>query len=153
GEIAVAEQRPIEIEMVWSHLAHRLRLAVGDIGADAERQMVGCYPVARLREATRVIADDVVAQTLRAAETRGYRQILSGGKLDRFFAADDRHPDWRARPLHRPRPEGNVFVRPEDAVIGKDLLAPRPRDDVERFLEAGARLRQGHIVHLVLAGN
>src|SRR5499427_11073523 len=104
--------------MVWSHLAHRSGLAVGDIGSDAERHMVGCYPVARFREATRVEADDGVAQTLRAAETRSDRQIVPGGKLDRFFTADNRHPDWRSRLLQRPRPKCDILVRPEGAAIG-----------------------------------
>src|SRR5438309_8021652 len=40
GEVAVAEQGTVEVEMVRAHLAHRPGLAVGDIGADAERQMV-----------------------------------------------------------------------------------------------------------------
>src|SRR6266853_1774470 len=43
------------------------------------------------------------------------------------------------------------IVRPEDAVIGEDLLGPRPGDDVERLLEASARLRQRHVVDPVLA--
>jgi hypothetical protein len=67
GEVAVAKQGPVEIKMVWSHLAHRLPLAVGDIGTNTEREMVGGYPVARLREAMRVVTDDVVAQALRAS--------------------------------------------------------------------------------------
>src|SRR5438105_8901080 len=97
------------------------------------------------------MANDVVAQTLRAAEAGGDRQIVPGGELDRFLAADDRHPDRRAGPLHRPRPQRHVLVRPEDAVIREDLLGPCPGDDVERLLEASSRLRQWHIVDLVFA--
>ena len=102
--------------------------------------MVGRDPVARLREAARVIADDVVAQTLRAPEARRDRQVAPAGELDRFLAADDWHPDWRVGPLHRPGPQGYVFVRPEHTIIGEDLLGPRPGNDVEGFLKAGARL-------------
>src|SRR5205809_3732501 len=97
------------------------------------------------------MANDVVAQTLRAAEAGGDRQIVPGGELDRFLAADDRHPDRRPGPLQRPRPQRHVLVRPEDAVIGEDLLGPRPGDDVEGLLETGPRLRQWHIMDLVLA--
>jgi hypothetical protein len=68
GKVAVAEQGLIEIEVVGPHLAHRLGLAVRDIGADAERKVVGGDPVARSREAPGVIADNVVAQSARAAE-------------------------------------------------------------------------------------
>src|SRR5262249_7192247 len=66
GKVAMAEQGAVEIKMVGSHFTHRLRLTVGDVGANAERQMVGRYPVTGLRQAARVVADDVVAQTLRA---------------------------------------------------------------------------------------
>ena len=40
----------------------RLRLRIGDVGGDAEREVVGGDAVARLGEAFCVIADDVVAQ-------------------------------------------------------------------------------------------
>jgi hypothetical protein len=58
GEVAVAEQRLIEIEVVGSHLTHRFGFAVGDISADAERQVIGSNAVARFRQAAGVIADD-----------------------------------------------------------------------------------------------
>jgi hypothetical protein len=62
GEIAVAEQSEIEIAVIGSHFAYRLGLAVGDVGADAERQVVEGDLMPGLRQAAGVIADDVVAQ-------------------------------------------------------------------------------------------
>ena len=41
GEVAVTEQGLIEIEMIGTHLAHRLGFAARDIGADTERHMAG----------------------------------------------------------------------------------------------------------------
>src|SRR5437879_831167 len=89
-------------------------------------------------EALRVIADNVVAQAAGAAEPRRDRDIMAGGELDRFLAADDRDPDRRVRLLHRPRPQRDVLVRPEAALIGEHLLGPGAGDDVVGFLEAGA---------------
>ena len=113
--------------------------------------MIGGDPVAGAREAARVIADDVFAQAARAAEAGRDRQIVRGGELDQFLAADDRHPDRRARLLHRARPQRHILVAPELAAVGKHLLGPRPGDDLERLVEAGARLRQRHVVDLVFA--
>jgi hypothetical protein len=83
----------------------------------------------------------------------GDRQIVFGGEFDRFLAADNRHPDRRMRPLQWPRPDRDVLVRPEFAVMRENLLGPRLADNLECFLEAGARLGQRHIVHLVFARN
>ncbi len=104
-------------------------------------------------QAARVIADDVVAQSARAAEAGGDRQVVSGGELDRFLAADDRHPDRRARLLQRARPQRHILVIPEAAAIRKDVLAPGAGDDVERLFEAGARVGERHVVDLVFARN
>src|SRR5215469_16586071 len=112
--------------------------------------MVGRNPVACSRKTARVIADDVVAQSPRAAEPRGNRQIVLGGEFDRFLAADDRHPDRRVRLLYRPRPHRDVFIGPEFTSIGEYFLGPGLSDDLERLLEAGARLRQLHVMDLVL---
>ena len=109
--------------------------------------------MAGLREASGVIANDVVAQSTRAAETGGDRQIVPGRELDQLLAADDRHPDRRMRLLHRPRPHRDILVGPEFALIREYFLGPRPGDDVEGLFETGARLRQWHIVDLVLARN
>src|SRR5215471_378231 len=115
--------------------------------------MVGRNPVAGPRKTARVIADDVVAQPPRAAEPRGNRQIVLGGEFDRFLAADNRHPDRRMRLLYRPRPHRDVFIGPEFTSIGEYFLGPGLSDDLERLLEAGARLRQRDIVDLVFARN
>ena len=151
GEIAVAEQCAVEIEDVRPVFAQCLRLRIGDIGGDAEREMVGRDAVAGLRQARRVKANDVVAQTAGAPQPRRDRDVVRGGELDRFLAADDRHPDRRVRLLHRARPQRDIVVRPELAFVREHLFGPGAGDDVVGFLEAGARLRQRHVVHLVFA--
>ena len=126
--------------MIGRHLLHRLRLGIGDIGVDAERQMVGRDAMAGRGEALGVVADDVVAQPA-AAQARRDRDVVPAGELDRFLAADDRDPDRRMRLLHRPRPDRDVLVGPELALVGEDLLGPGAGDDVVGLLEARARLR------------
>jgi hypothetical protein len=42
-------------------------------------------------------------------------------------------------------------ARPSPGVIGEHLFGPGAGDDLVGFLEAGARFRQGHVVHLVFA--
>ena len=113
--------------------------------------MVGRDAVPACGQALRVKADDVVAQASRAAEAGGDRQIVFGGELDRFLAADDRHPDRRVRPLHRARPHRDVLVGPELALVGEHLLGPGAGDDVVGFLEPRPRLGERHVVHLVFA--
>ncbi len=150
GEVAVAEQGPVEIQVVGPELARRLRLAAGDVAADAERQMLRRDAMTVARQARRVVADDVLAQAA-GTQPRRDRDVVPGRELDRLLAGDDRHPDRRVRPLHRARPHRDVLVRPELALIGEHLLGPGARDDVVGLLEARARLGQRHIVNLVLA--
>ena len=88
-----------------------------------------------------------------AAQARRDRDVVPAGELDRFLAADDRDPDLGMRPLHRARPDRHVLVRPELALVGEHVLGPGAGDDLEGFLEAGARFGQRHVVHLVFARN
>ncbi len=104
------------------------------------------------RQAFRVVADDVVLQSARRQSRRDADVVLRG-ELDGFLAADDRHPDLRMRLLHRARPQRDVAVRPELALVGEHVLGPGAGDDFVGFLEAGARFRQGDVVHLVFARN
>ena len=150
GEAAVAEQGAIEIEVIGRHLLHRLRLGVGDIGVEAERQVVGRDAMPGRGQALGIEADDVVAQAA-AGQARRDRDVVPAGELDRFLAADDRDPDRRMRPLHRPRPDRHVLVRPELPRVGEHVLGPGAGDDVVGLLEAGARFVERHVVHLVLA--
>ena len=55
------------------------------------------------------------------------------------------------RLLHRARPDRDVLVRPELALVGEHVLGPGAGDDLVGFLEARARIRQRHVVDLVLA--
>ena len=114
--------------------------------------MVGRDRVAVRGEAFRVVADDVVLQPA-GCQTWRDADVVLRGELDRFLAADDRHPDFRMRALHRARPERDVAIRPEFALVGEDVLGPGAGDDLVGFLEAGARLRQCDVVHLVFARN
>ena len=100
----------------------------------------------------RVIADDVVLQ---AAGRQTWRDadVVLRGELDGFLAADDRHPDFRMRMLHRARPQRDVAIRPVFALVGEDVLGPGAGDDLVGFLEARARFRECDIVHLVFARN
>ena len=102
------------------------------------------------RQALGVIGDDVVAEPA-AAQARRDRDVVPAGELDRFLAADDRDPDLGMGPLHRARPDRDVLVRPELAFVGEHVLGPGAGDDLEGFLEAGARFGQRHVVHLVFA--
>src|SRR5258708_4554843 len=86
-----------------------------------------------------------------AAEPRGDRQIVAGGELDRFLAADDRDPDRRVRLLYRTRPHRDIVVGPVFALVGEHLLGPGAGDDVVGLFEALARLGERHVVHLVFA--
>src|SRR5262249_13692373 len=107
--------------------------------------------MAVLRQALRIVADDVSLQPVHAALARRDRHIVLGRPLDRLFAAGDRRPDRRTGLLDRPRPHGHVLVGPELAVIGEDVLAPGASDDVVGFLEARAGLRERDVVYLVFA--
>src|SRR3984957_21224460 len=102
-------------------------------------------------EAFRVIAENIVAQPASAAQAGGDRAIVARRELDRFLAADDRDPDRRAGLLRWARPQRDVLVRPELPFVGKPLLAPGAGDDVVGFLEAGTRLGERHVGHLVFA--
>jgi len=86
-----------------------------------------------------------------AAEPRGDRQVVAGGELDRFLAADDRDPDRRVRLLYRARPHRDIVIGPVFALVGKHLLGPRPGDDVVGFFEPPSRFGERHVVHLVFA--
>jgi hypothetical protein len=100
--------------------------------------VVGSNPEAGLGQALGIIANDVVAQSARAAETGGDRQIVPGRELDRLLAADDRHPDRRMRLLDWPRPHRDILVGPEFALVREYFLGPRPGDDVKGLFETGA---------------
>ena len=111
----MAEQRAVEVERVGPGFLHRLRLAVGDVGAGLDDQVVGRDAVTVLGQAARVVADDVLAQAARAAPAGRNRNVVAGGPLDRLLAAGHRHPHRRVRLLHRPRPDRDVLVGPEAA--------------------------------------
>src|SRR5581483_8141438 len=121
GEVAVAEERAVEIEEIGTVLLDRLCLAVGDIGADRYRKMIGCDAPAMMREAIGEMADDVVLKPARR-EARRDRGVVLGGEVDRLLAADDGDPDRRVRLLHRAWPDRHVLVGPELAGVGEHLL-------------------------------
>src|SRR5206468_275662 len=57
-DVAVAEERLIEVEQIGAGLAHGLGLAVGDVRARLDDQVVRREPVAVLGETAGVVADD-----------------------------------------------------------------------------------------------
>src|SRR5258707_2028763 len=99
--------------------------------------MVGRDAMAGIGEAPGVVSDNVVAQPA-AAQRRRDRNVVLAGELDRFLAADDRDPDLGTGLLHRAGPDRHVLVRPELALVGKDVLGPGAGNDLEGLFEAGA---------------
>ncbi len=151
GDVAVAEQAAIEVEKKRACLLHRLRLAVGDVGALGDAEMPRRDAVAGERQASGVVADDVGLQPAGAAFAGGYGDVVPGGELDQLLAGGDRRPDRRVRLLHRPRPQRDIPVAVEFSLKREDLLGPRPRNDLEGLLEARARLRHRYVMHRVFA--
>ena len=78
-------------------------------------------------------------------------EIVLAGPLDGFLGAGERHPHRRMRLRVGPRPDRDVLVRPEFALVGELRLGPRLEDDVDRFLEARARFTHRHAIDVVFA--
>src|SRR3954465_6264850 len=106
--------------------------------------------MAVLLETPGVVPRDVLADPDVPAQSRRDRRIPARRPLNRLLAAADRHPDGRVRLLDRARPDRHVLIGPELALEVEYLLGPGPADDLPGLVEAGARLRERDVVHLVL---
>jgi hypothetical protein len=148
----MAEQRAIEIQVIRRILAHRLRLAVGDVDHFQQRQVLRRNRVAVLAQAFRVVADHVLAHAERAAAGRDV-DVVPRRPIHGFLAGEHWHPNRRMRALQRPRPDGDVVIAPELSLVREHLLGPGLDDDVVGFLESRARLRERRRMRAVLARN
>src|SRR5262245_55056233 len=91
-------------------------------------------------QATRIVANDVVAKPSSATQPGRNRDIVPRRELYRFTASRYWYPNRRIRPLHWSRPDGDILVGPEPSRVGEDLLTPSTHHDFEGLLEACARL-------------
>src|SRR6516162_3584985 len=96
------------------------------------------------------IAGDVLEYAALECRNDG-AEIMLAGPLDRLLAAGERDPNRRMRTREGPRPDGDVFVGPEFALVRKDVLRPGLQNDVDRLLEARTRFCHGHAVDAVFA--
>ena len=102
------------------------------------------------RELLGEIADDVLRQA--AVMIGDHRaEVVLAGPLDGFLRAGERHPHRRMRLLIGPRPDRDVLVGPELALVGELRLGPGLQDDLDRLLEARPRFRHRHAIDVVFA--
>ena len=110
----------------------------------------GVILVAVRRELLGVIADDVLRQA--AVMVGNHRtEIVLAGPLDGFLRAGEWHPHRRMRLLIGPRPDRDVLVRPEFALVRELRLGPCLQDDLDRLLEARPRFAHRHAIDVVFA--
>src|SRR6202008_1862526 len=93
-----------------------------------------------LDQALRVVADDVLANTAHGHEARRDRDVVPPGPLDRLLATGDRPPYRRVRRRHRPRPDRDVAIGPEAALVREHLFRPRAANDLPGLFEPRPRI-------------
>jgi hypothetical protein len=147
---AVMPQHIVEIEKVRRVFVERLRAVLRHPRVGHHADLVGPEQIAVLAELPAEIRDHVLHHAAMRVMDRG-AEVTSGRAFDRLLRARERNPHRRVRRLIGPRPDRDILVFPELALVAECVFLPRLEDHLERLVEPRARFRHRHVIDLVFA--
>src|SRR5438094_3369170 len=105
GDVAVAEERAVEIQRIRRGLVDGLSCGVGNVHVSLDDQVVGRNPITMSLELAGIEPNDVLAYSAVCTRTRRDRDIVLSRPFNCLLTGRYRYPDRRVRLLDGPRPE------------------------------------------------